>query len=78
MSEQFGSETKSMREEAMAGVITQAEGIAKAGEKTFEDAFLSILESDGYTAGMNPELANALKKRDIQKLIAMAHSDGWL
>jgi hypothetical protein len=45
---------------------------------TFENAFLSLLESDGYTGGLYPSMEEALKKRDVAGLIQIAHMDGWL
>lgn len=69
---------KTMHVEAMEGVLKRAEETAKEGKTSFEDAFLALLESDGYTGGMYPALKEALEKRDIPELIHVAHMDGWL
>jgi hypothetical protein len=69
---------KSMHEKAMGGILKRAEETSKDGKTTFEDAFLSLLESDGYSGGMYPALEEALKKQNIPELVRVAHMDGWL
>ena len=69
---------KSMHEEAMESVLRRAEEASKDGKTTFENAFVSLLESDGYTGGLYPSLEEALKKRDVAELVHIAHMDGWL
>lgn len=78
MSEKIEGNEKTMHTEAMEGVLKQAKEAAEEGKTSFEDAFISLLESDGYTGGMSPALKEALKKRDIQELIRIACLDGWL
>lgn len=71
-------EEKSIHEKAMDDVLRRAEETAKDGKISFKDAFLNLLESDGYTGGMYPALKEALDKRNIPELIDIAHKDGWL
>lgn len=72
------SKEKSMHEKSMEDVLKRAGETAKEGKISFEDAFLALLESDGYSGGMYPALREALDKHDIPELIRVAHMDGWL
>ncbi|MBI5077637.1 hypothetical protein HZB94_04630 [Candidatus Falkowbacteria bacterium] len=74
---QNGAE-KSMHEKAMEGLLKRAEETSREGKTSFENAVLSLLESDGYSGGMYPALEDALRKRNIAELIRVAHMDGWL
>lgn len=62
----------------MKVLLKQAEETSRANGTTFENEFLLLLESDGYTGGMYGALADALAKRDVGELVRVAHMDGWL
>lgn len=76
MPEKF--EGKTMHEDSMEYVLKTAEEKAEKGEDTFEHAFITLLMADGYVGEMNPELKEAVEKRDIGEMVRIAHGDGWL